>query len=122
MLEQLYAGGDNLILTFLLITLAMGGSAAYQSGKAIAQTWRPFWHVPGYMLVLALGVRFFHFALFAEPLVSFRSYLVDFALTLLFASLGFRLVRARQMALQYDWLFQRASPLGWRRIRSASSP
>src|SRR5262249_55412447 len=103
MLEQLYEGGDNLILTFLLITLAMGGSAAYQSGKAIAQTWRPYWHVPGYMLVLALGVRFFHFALFAEPLVSLRSYVVDFAITLLFASLGFRLVRARQMALQYGW-------------------
>ena len=83
---------------FLLVTLAMGGSAAYASGKAIAQTWRPFWHVPLYMLALAAAVRFFHFALFEEPLLSLNSYVVDFAVALAAASLGYRLVRARQMA------------------------
>jgi hypothetical protein len=51
---QLYAG-DNLLLTFPLVTLGMGGAAAYLSGRAIAQTWRPFWHVPLYMLALGLG-------------------------------------------------------------------
>ena len=114
--EHLYEGGDNLLFTFLLVTVAMGGSAAYQSGKAVAQTWRPYWHVPLYMLVLALGVRFCHFALFAEPLVSLKNYVVDFAVALALASLGFRLVRARQMTTQYRWLFARSSPLGWRRV------
>ena len=114
MLGYLYEGGENTWWVFLLVTLAMGGSAAYVSGRAIAQTWRPFWHVPIYMLALAAVVRFFHFALFEEPLLAPNSYLVDFAVTLVAASLGYRVVRARQMVTQYGWLFRRAGPLGWR--------
>ena len=32
----------------------------------------------------------------------------------LLAGLGFRLTRARQMAGQYGWLFERTGPLTWR--------
>src|SRR6478735_4105412 len=102
-----YAGDDNALWIFLLLTVVIGGAAAYASGKAIAQTWRPFWQVPLYGLLLAAGVRFCHFALFEEPLFSPLGYAVDFLVALLFASLGFRLLRARQMAMQYGWLFQR---------------
>lgn len=116
MLGMLYAGGDNTLWVFLLVTVAMGGSAAYASGKAMAQTWRPYWHIPFYMLGLAAGVRFCHFALFEEPLLVPNSYLVDFAVALAAASFGYRMVRARQMATQYGWLFRRAGPLGWRRL------
>jgi hypothetical protein len=115
--NYLYEGGENGFWVFLLVTVAMGGSAAYQSGKAIAQTWRPFWHIPFYMLALAAAVRFCHYALFWEPLISLNSYAVDFAVALVAASLGYRLVRARQMATQYGWLFRRFGPLGWRRVR-----
>ena len=108
--------GDEPLFTFLLVTVAMGGSAAYQAGKAIAQTWRPYRHVPAYALILAAGVRFCHYALFAEPLLSMRSYLIEFAVALIAASLGYRLVRARQMVTQYTWLYRRAFPLGWRRL------
>jgi hypothetical protein len=111
---NLYAGGENGLWTFILVTILMGGIAAYASGKAIAQTWRPFWHVPLYMLAVAAAVRFCHFALFEEPLVSLPSYVVDFAIAFAAASLGYRLVRARQMAVQYGWLFRRRGPLGWR--------
>ena len=111
---NLYQGGENGLWTFLLVTILMGGLAAYASGKAIAQTWRPFWHVPLYMLALAAVVRFCHFALFEEPLLSLRSYAVDFAIAFASSSLGYRLVRARQMAVQYGWLFRRRGPLGWR--------
>ena len=68
----------------------MGDSAAYVSGKAVAQTWRPFWQVPVYMLALAAAVRFCHFALFEEPLLSLPSYLVDFAVAFAAAALGYR--------------------------------
>ena len=112
---DLFAGGEPLF-TFLLITLAMGGSASYQAGKAIAQTWRPYWHVPAYAVILAAGVRFCHYALFAEPLLSIHSYLVEFAVAVIAASLGYRMVRARQMVTQYAWLYRRAFPLGWRRL------
>jgi uncharacterized protein DUF6867 len=113
--EQLYEGGDNALWIFLLLTVVIGGAAAYASGKAIAQTWRPYRQVPFYCLLLAAGVRFCHFALFEEPLLSPVSYSVDFLVALLFASLGFRLLRARQMATQYGWLFKRIGALGWRR-------
>jgi hypothetical protein len=101
---------------FLLLTVALGASAAYASGKAIAQTWRPYWHIPLYMLPLALAVRFCHFALFEEPLLSLASYLVDYSVLFLAASLGYRIVRTRQMAGQYGWLYRRAGPVRWRKV------
>jgi hypothetical protein len=109
--------GNNVLLTFPLVTIGMGGAAAYLSGRAIAQTWRPFWHVPLYMLGLAVVVRFCHFALFEEPFLSLPSYLVDFACAFTAAALGFRTVRAQQMRTQYGWLFRSWGLLGWRRVR-----
>jgi hypothetical protein len=116
MAGDFYAGGENGFFTFILITLLMGGLAAYASGKAIAQTWRPFRQVPLYMLVVALAVRFCHFALFEEELVSLPSYMIDFAVACAAASLGYRLVRARQMTVQYGWMFRRRGLLGWRAL------
>ena len=102
---------------FLLVTVLLGGAAAFMTGRAIAQTWRPYWHIPLYALPLAGTVRFFHYALFAEPFISPRNFLVDFAVVLVTASLGYRLYRAKQMVCQYGWLFQRRGPFAWRALR-----
>ena len=48
----------------------IGGGAAWLAGRAIAQTWRPFWQVVVYMLLLGAAVRFVHFALFEADLLS----------------------------------------------------
>src|SRR5215510_15486134 len=104
MAGDFYASGENGPWTLILVTILMGGLAAYASGKAIAQTWRPFWHVPLYMLVLAAAVRFCHFALFEEPFLSLRSYAADFAVACVLAALGYGRVRAHQMRTQYGWL------------------
>lgn len=109
MLERLYETGPNGLWVFLLVTVLLGGSGAFVSGRAIAQTWRPFWHVPAYMLLLAAIVRFFHYALFWEVLISLKNYMVDFAVMLVSATIGYRLTRARQMAEQYGWLRGRQS-------------
>ena len=98
---------------FLLITIFLGGGAAYLSGRAIASTWRPWWHVAFYMLILALAVRFLHFALFEGTLLSPHYYAVDYAFCLLFGFLGYRVTRAAQMSTQYRWLYERAGPLKW---------
>jgi hypothetical protein len=111
----IYEGGDNELWIFLLVTVAMGASAAFATGRAVAQTWRPAWHIPIYMLGIAAAVRFFHYALFDEPLLSLPSFLVDFAVTLLAAGFGYRLTRARQMVRQYGWLYRRTGLLRWRR-------
>ena len=47
-----------------------------------------------YMLILALAVRFLHFALFEGTLLSPHYYAVDFVFCLLFGFLGFRVTRA----------------------------
>jgi hypothetical protein len=99
--EEAYFG------VFLLVTVALGGGAAWLSGRAIAQTWRPWWSVIAYMLILGLAVRFIHFALFSGTLLSLHFYAVDTAVALLFASLGFRLTRRNQMARQYGFLDRR---------------
>jgi hypothetical protein len=100
---------------FFLVTVAMGGSAAWLAGRAIAATWRPWWRVVLYMLILALAVRFIHFALFNSKLLSLHYYLVDYAVCLLFGLLGFRVMRVRQMVTRYRWLNARAGLLRWRR-------
>ena len=100
---------------FLLVTVAMGGGAAWLSGRAIASTWRPVWHVALYMVILSFAVRFIHFALFDAKLLTLRYYLVDFAVCLAFAYLGFRLTRVTQMVTRYNWINERSGLFGWRR-------
>ena len=100
---------------FLLVTVALGGGAAWLAGRALALKWRPYWYAVGYMLLFAGAVRFFHYALFGGTLVSPHYYAVDAAVLVLSASLGFRIMRARQMTSQYRWLYERQGPFFWRR-------
>jgi hypothetical protein len=89
---------------FLLVTVILGGGAAWQAGRAIAQTWRPWWQVVVYMLILGAAVRFIHYALFDGALLSLPGYALDTAIAIGCAALGFRTERARQMARQYGFL------------------
>jgi hypothetical protein len=113
--EEDYAG------LFLLVTVVMGGGAAYLAGRAIAATWRPWWHVAFYMLLLGVTVRFIHFALFEGTFVSPHFYAVDTAVCLIFGYLGFRATRVTQMTTQYRWINARAGALRWAR-RSTALP
>ena len=108
-------------MSFSLITLTfiLFGGAGALMGNAIADTWRPWWHVAFYMLILGAAARFFHMALFGEPLQSLIPYLESTAVCMLFGFWGYRATRARQMAQQYGWLYQRAAFLGWSRRHAA---
>jgi hypothetical protein len=101
--QFLYDAGPNGHWVFLLCTIILGGGAAYVTGRAIAETWRPFWQVIGYALALALFVRFMHFALFEERLVSLRNYVIDAAILIALAVAGYLVARRRQIATQYKW-------------------
>jgi hypothetical protein len=103
---------------FLLVSVLLGGGAAWLAGRAIAATWRPWWHVTFYMLILAIAVRFLHFALFDATLLSLHYYLVDLGLCLALGLLGFRAARAAQMATQYRWINTRTGVFTWERRRS----
>ncbi|WP_436637197.1 DUF6867 family protein [Microbaculum sp. FT89] len=100
---------------FLLMTVFLGGGAAWLSGRAIALTWRPVAQIVLYMILLTAAVRFLYFSLFQETLLSLYYYLVNLAILLAIAVLGFRVTRARQMVTQYRWLYERAGFLGWKK-------
>jgi len=100
---------------FILVTIILGGGAAALAGRAIALTWRPWWQIAVYMLILGGAVRFIHFALFGGTLVSVHYYLVDTVVCVAFGCIGFRVERAAQMVRQYRWINDPNGPLRWRR-------
>ena len=113
MAEWLYGDDPNGLLHFVLLTLVLGGAGGIASGRAIAGQWKSVAILPGYMVVLAAAVRFLHYALFQEDILSVPGYAVALVVALLAAGYGYRSRRAEQMAVQYSWLYARAGPLGW---------
>jgi hypothetical protein len=109
---------DDGIRIFLVLTVIIGGGAAFLAGRGLARGWKPFGRVFFYMALLAAAVRFFHYALFDGNLLSPYYYLVTYILLLAAASLGFRLMRTTQMVTQYRWIYERTSPLSWRERRA----
>ena len=111
-MAELYA--SETWLEVMLITGLIGGGAAWLTGRAIAKTWRPFWHVTIYIVLLGAAVRFVHFALFEGDLIAPASYAADTLYLLALGALSWRATRAAQMATQYYWLYERTGPLTWR--------
>jgi hypothetical protein len=95
---------------FLLVTVLLGGGAAWLTGRAIAQTWRPWWSLIPYMLILGLVIRFFHATLFNGTALSPHYYAVDTTVALLCAGFGFHLARKAQMRRQYGFLDTTVAP------------
>jgi predicted permease len=110
---------ENSFLTFLFVTVIIGGGAAYMSGRSLASKWRPISQPILYMLLLGAAVRFFHFALFNGTLLSTHYYVVDTAVLIGISLLGYRLTRVTQMVSQYRWLYVRSGPFFWREKKSA---
>jgi Domain of unknown function (DUF6867) len=110
-----FVSEENSLGIFLLVTVFMGGGAAWLAGRAIAATWRPAWNVALYALPLSFAVRFLHFALFDAKFLAPYYWVVDYPICLGFGCLGFRLMRVRQMVDRYKWINQRAGLFRWRR-------
>jgi len=89
---------------FLLVTLVLGGGAGWLTGRALALTWRPWWQMIPASLLLGLGVRFIHFALFGATLLSPHYYAVDTVTVCLLGLVSYRITRSRQMVRQYGSL------------------
>ncbi len=101
---------------FLLVTITLGGGAAALTGRAdrrdlaaVVACASPF------MLLLGAVVRFLHFALFGDTLLSLAGYAVDTAVCLACGLIGFRLMRVSQMVTCYGWINERAGAYRWRR-------
>jgi uncharacterized protein DUF6867 len=114
--DSLYANENALQVFF--VTCLLGGGAAWATGRALADTWRPFGQAILYLLLLGAAIRFAHFALFQGELLSLPSYASDATFLLVVGGLSWRLTRARRMVMQYRWLYERTSPFTWRERRS----
>lgn len=107
---------------FLLVTVILGGGAGYLTGRAVALTWRTLWHLALYLLALTFSVRFIHYALFHGTLLSPQYFLVDLVVLSVIAGVGFRITKTAQMVGQYSWLYERRTPVSWRRKPEAGGP
>ena len=99
---------------FLVMTVIIGGGAAFLAGRNLAWRWRPPWMPAAYMIPLGLALRFFHYALFKGDLLSLHYFITDTAVLVAAALLGYRLTRVSQMVSQYPWAYERAGLLSWR--------
>ena len=106
---------ENSFGVFVLVTLILGGAAAWLTGRAAAQTWRPIWHVIFYCLLLGAAVRFIHFSLFDGTLLTLQFYAVDTVICIAFGLASFRVARAAQMVRQYGWINEGLGAFRWRR-------
>lgn len=102
------------IWEFFFITFLLGGWAAWMTGRACAQTWRGTVTLFVYLLLLGIGVRFIHHALFDGTMFSMRYYVVDTVILIVIGFIGYRYTRTSQMVTQYHWLYERTSALGWK--------
>lgn len=119
--------------SFLLVTVVLGGAAAFTAGRALAQTWRPLWQAFAYAAALAGAAGFLHYVLFQEPAIpgarilsliaafpedpagslgglaaALRHYAIIFITLSLFAGSGYRVTRSHAMRRQYG--FDAAEP------------
>jgi branched-chain amino acid transport system ATP-binding protein len=106
---------------FVLVTLVMFGGAAWQTGQALAQTWRPYWHMVVYGLMLAATDRLLLVLLFGGKLMALVPFLVAAIVLVGLGSFAYRLTQARKMVGQYPWIYERNGLLGWRE-RSGREP
>jgi hypothetical protein len=110
---NLYAPASPLQILFL--TGILGGGCAFLTGRAIAATWRPVWHVVASMILLGAALRFLHFALWTGELLAPLTYVLDTLFLTLVALAAYRRTRALQMSRQYYWLYEADGPFGWKR-------
>lgn len=108
------------IPVFIGLTVCLAGFAAFMTGRALAQTWRPAWHAVPYSMLLGATDRFLHYGLFDGDLLSLGGYVVDTAYLIVVALATYRIFRVRKMVDQYPWLYERAGLMGYREKRGAA--
>lgn len=102
------------IWVFLILTVILGGGAAYMTGRGLAMKWRPVMLAVIAIVPLTLALRFLHFALFGADLTSLHYLITDFIILLAACLVGYRTTMVKMMTRQYPWLYEAAGPFAWR--------
>ena len=109
----LYSDTPGAFLAFCFFTVVLGGLGGIATGRAFAGTWRSILLMPLALIVMAAFVRFLHYALGGEDLLSIQFFIVSLIFVALGGAYGYRSRRAEQMSRQYPWIFTKSGPLGW---------
>lgn len=91
---------------FFGLTVVVMGFAAFMTGQAVANTWRPPWLAVVYCLLLGLAARFLTYALFQGRLLSV-GVIADVAVLVAIGLMAWRLAHVACMVRQYPWLYER---------------
>jgi hypothetical protein len=105
--------GESFTL-FLIVSVGIFGLTGFAVGQAVANNWQSPWLTVWYCALLGAFERFLLYALFNGELLSLLGYILDTAMILGFALLGYRVTQVKNMVTQYPWLYERAGPLFWR--------
>jgi branched-chain amino acid transport system ATP-binding protein len=105
---------DGSLGGFLLLTVIFFGFGALMMGRALAETWRPFWHNIAYGLLLGVANRLFHNFFLADDLLNLPSYVFQTAILIVISLIAYRVTLAQKMVTQYPWLYQRTGLFSWR--------
>lgn len=107
---------------FFILTVLIGGGAAWATGRALALKWRPFHEAIVYAALLGFADRFLHWGLFLDQpldvykgtITSLHYYLVDTAVLMIVCTLAYRMTQARCMTTQYRWMYERTGLFTWK--------
>ena len=102
------------VSAFFGLTVVLFGFAAFLSGQATAQSWRPAWQIIPVALLLTIADRFLLYAMFGAELASPSGFLFAVAILAAIAGAAYYFTRARKMVQQYPWLYERRGLFGWR--------
>jgi len=104
---------EDTLFHFVLVTLIMGGWAAWMTGKACGSAWSRYPTLFIYLTLLTCAIRFLHQAPFGGNMFSPYHFVVDFIVIQVIGWLSYRLKVANQMASRYGWMFQKSGALSW---------
>ena len=111
------SGIDETLPVLVDFGVLLSVGAAWLTGRAFADTWRPARQVVPAIILLTVTVRFLDYALFHGSLLSLPLAFWGFGGLLAIALTGYRVRLARKMVAQYPWLYRRAGPFAWREIK-----
>jgi branched-chain amino acid transport system ATP-binding protein len=93
---------------FIGLTVVLIGGASILTGRAMAEGWRPWWHLALAAVGLGIADRFLTYAMFQGRFLDPLGFVVHYIILLALGLLAFRIAQAGKMVRQYPWRYERS--------------